>query len=255
MPYITLSGRQTYHEVTGAGAPLLLLHGGFCSIETLRPQIDALSTAFRVYAPERPGQGRTPDRDGPITFDLIVADTIAYLDAMGLASANILGFSDGAIAGLLLAKDHAPRVRSLVAIGANLDPAGLTDDQSADMGKPSEQHPAGDDGATSIDSRIRADYERLSPDGADHAEVVLEKLARLWREEPHIAHDSLAAISAPTMIMAGDHDSIRIEHTIGIAGAVPGAQLCIVPGASHMVMMERPGLVNQIVREFLDLLP
>jgi pimeloyl-ACP methyl ester carboxylesterase len=250
VPYITLSGLPTYHEVTGTGPPLVLLHGGFCSIETLRPQIEALSDSYRVYAPERPGQGRTPDRDGPITFDLIVADTLAYLDAMCLGSAHILGFSDGAIAGLLLAKDHPGRVRSLVAIGANLDPAGLTDDQPADMGKPGEQ--ARGAGMSMIDSQIRADYERLSPDGTDHAEVVLEKLARLWREEPQITPASLAAIAAPTLVMAGDHDSIRIEHTVGIAGAVLGAQLCIVPGASHMVMMERPGLVNQIVREFLD---
>jgi pimeloyl-ACP methyl ester carboxylesterase len=105
---------------------------------------------------------------------------------------------------------------------------------------------------SAIDTQIRADYERLSPDGPAHADVVLEKLARLWREEPQIAPASLAAVTAPTLIMAGDHDSIRVEHTVGIAGAVPGAQLCIVPGSSHMVMMERPGLVNQIVREFLD---
>ncbi len=251
MPYITLSGIPTYHEVTGTGPPLLLLHGGFCSIETLRPQIDALSASFTVYAPERPGQGRTADREGPITFAQIVADTLAYLDAMELASANILGFSDGAIAGLLLAKDHESRVQSLVAVGANLDPGGLIDDQAIDMGKPADQRSPAIDGMSSIDAQIRADYDRLSPDGPAHAEVVLEKLARLWREEPKIVPASLATITAPTMIMAGDHDSIRIEHTVGIAAAVPASQLCIVPGASHMVMMERPGLVNQIVREFL----
>lgn len=252
MPYLTLSGIPTYHEVAGSGAPLVLLHGGFCSIETLRPQLESLSSAFRVYAPERPGHGRTPDRDGPITFDQIVADTLEYLDAMGLASAHILGFSDGAIAGLTLAMQHPERVRSLVAIGANLDPSGLTDDQPAEAGKPGEQRATGDDRMSAIDSQIRADYERLSPDGPAHADVVLEKLARLWREEPQIAPTDLAAIAAPTMIMAGDHDSIRVEHTVAIAGAVPGAQLCIVPGSSHMVMMERPGIVNQIVREFLD---
>ena len=239
MPYITLSDQPTYHEVAGIGAPVVLLHGGFCSIETLRPLISALSGAFRVYAPERPGQGRTPDRDGPITFDLIVADTLAYLDAMGIESAHILGFSDGAIAGLLLARDHASRVRSVVAIGANLDPAGLTDEKPGD-------------GMSAIDRQIRADYERLSPDGPDHADVVLDKLARLWRDEPQILPASLAAITAPTMVMAGDRDSIRVEHTVGIAGAIPRAQLCIVPDASHMVMIERPSLVNQIVREFLD---
>jgi pimeloyl-ACP methyl ester carboxylesterase len=250
MPYITLSGIRTYHEVIGDGEPLLLLHGGFCSIETLRPQIDALSQRFRVYSPERPGQGRTADREGPITFDLMVSDTLAYLDAMQVTCANIIGFSDGAIVGMLLARDHPSRVRSLVAIGANLNPAGLTDDPSADIGKPSEHRAPSD--ASALDTVIRADYDRLSPDGAAHAEVVLEKLARLWREEPQIDPAGLTAITAPSLIMAGDHDSIRIEHTVEIAKAVRGAQLCVVPGASHMVMMERPGLVNEIIREFLD---
>lgn len=234
--YVDLRGIAAYHEVTGAGEPLVLLHGGFCSLETLRPQIGPLSEHFRVHAVERPGHGRTPDRPGPFTFDAVVADTVAYLDAVGLGDAHVLGFSDGAIAGLMLAQRHPSRVRSLVAISGNLDPSGLVDEEDA---------------VPQVDHQMRADYGRLSPDGPDHAQVVVDKLARLWREEPHIDPVELASITAPTLVMAGDHDSVRTEHTLAIAAAIPGAQLCIVPGASHLLMLERPALVNHVITDFL----
>ncbi len=134
MPYVELDGIATYYEVHGAGDPVLLLHGGFCSIETLQPQIDELALGYQVHAPERPGQGRTADRDGPISFDAMVRDTLAYLSALGVPAAHVIGFSDGAITGLLLARDHPERVRSLVAISANLDPTGFVEDDDATSG-------------------------------------------------------------------------------------------------------------------------
>ena len=160
---------------------------------------------------------------------------------MQLERVHIVGFSDGAIAGLLLARDHPSRVASLVAIGANLDPSGLVDEQEADPAESSR-----------VDVMLRRDYDRLSPDGPEHATIVLEKLARLWADEPRIAPETLAGIAVPTMIMTGDHDSIRIDHTVSIAAAIPDAQLCVIPGARHEVMMERPELVNTILGDFLE---
>jgi pimeloyl-ACP methyl ester carboxylesterase len=249
--YITVSGADVYHEVTGDGPPLVLLHGGYCSIETLRPQIEELSRVYRVYAPERPGHGRTADREGPITFDGIVGDVVEYLDAVGLADAHLLGFSDGGIAGLLMALDHPARVRSLVAVGANLDPSGLVEGDDAVDKSGAEGHHPTDPLVRELEEQMQVDYDRLSPDGPAHADVVRQKLARLWREEPCIPAERLRSVMAPTLVMAGDHDSIATEHTVTIARGIPHAQLCIVPGATHLVMMERPELVNRIVREFL----
>ena len=116
MPHLSLRGVESYHEVAGEGPPVVLLHGGGCSLEVLRPMSAVLTTGYRVHAAERPGHGRTPDRDGTCSYADAVADTLAYLDALGLAEAHLVGFSDGAIAGLLLARDHPDRVRSLVAI-------------------------------------------------------------------------------------------------------------------------------------------
>ncbi|QDZ16856.1 alpha/beta hydrolase [Humibacter ginsenosidimutans] len=250
---MSLPGAEVYHEVSGAGEPVVLLHGGFCSIETMRPQIECLSKHYRVFAMERPGHGRSADREGPITYRGIVADVVAYLDTMRLDDAHLLGFSDGGIAGLLLAIDHAERVRSLVAIGANTDPEGLVDEAE---GVGSKSGPPGAPGDRArlvrrIEEDMQRDYERLSPDGPLHADVVREKLARLWRDEPHIPLERLRAVASPTLIMAADRDSITIEHTLAMAEGIPGAQLCIVPGSTHLVMMERPHLVNRIVMDFL----
>ncbi len=241
MSYVEIDGITTYYEVHGAGEPVLLLHGGFCSLETLTSQIDALSGSFHVHAPERPGQGRTADREGPITFDGMVRDTLAYLDEVDVRAAHVIGFSDGAITGLLLARDHPDRVLSLVSISANLDPEGFVadDEESTDEAEDDDQW------------GVREAYDRLSPDGPAHGDVVLEKLVAMWQVEPQIDPASLSSIRAPTLVLAGQHDSIRTDHTIAIAQAIPGAQLAIVPAAGHMVMEDRAAVVNLLLHEFL----
>lgn len=248
MPYVDLAGIKTYYEQHGAGETVLLLHGGYCSIETWLPQIDALAPAYRVHAPERPGQGRTADRPGPMSYQSMVDDTIAYLDEMGVASAHVVGFSDGAITGLLLALQHRARLRSLVAISANLSPSAFPDDEDETGPEPGQQ-PA----EPELDEEDQA-YERLSPDGSEHREVILEKLLAMWLSEPQIDPADLAALDVPTLVMAGDRDSIPTAHTVEIARAIPGAQLCIVPDAGHMVIRDQAARVNRAIVEFLALL-
>ena len=240
MPYVNLAGLESYHEIEGAGDPLLLLHGGFCSLETMRELGSDLASSYRVHAPERPGHGRTPDRDGPYSYAGMVTDSLAYLDAVGLDSVHVVGFSDGAIAGLMMALDHPDRVRSLVAISANLDPTGFVAEELFAAAVPAESM-----------ARVDAQYAELSPDGPAHAEAVTAKLHAMWVAEPQIPRAALAGITAPTLVMAGDHDMIAPEHTLAIAEGIAGAQLCIVPGASHMLVEERPALIGRIVREFL----
>jgi pimeloyl-ACP methyl ester carboxylesterase len=244
-PYVDLGGIEGYVEVHGAGEPVLLLHGGFCSNETWAGQIPALAAHYEVHAPERPGQGRTPDRPGPISFAHMVRDTVTYLDAAGLADVHVVGFSDGAITALLLALEHPDRVRSLVSISANLDPS--------IFGADDDSEPADDEASAPApgESDVRAAYARLSPDGPDHADVVLEKLLSMWLTEPHIPVEALAQIRVPALVLAGDRDSIPTEHTVAIARGIPGAALCVVPDAGHMVIEQRPEAVNRQILEFL----
>ncbi|WGL53551.1 alpha/beta hydrolase [Nocardioides sp. BP30] len=240
MPYLRLRGVESYHEVAGDGPPVVLLHGGGCSLEELRPLAESLGGAYRVHAAERPGHGRTPDREGPYSYAEAVADTLAYLDALGLADAHLVGFSDGAIIGLLLARDHPGRVRSLVPIAANLDPGGLRTDGS-ERAMP-----------TGLAHEIEVRNAALSPGGAELVARVEGKLHALWEVEPRIPATSLATITAPTLVMAGQHDLVALEHTALIARSVPGAELCIVPGTGHLLVVERPAFVSYVVRGFLD---
>ncbi|MBP2414057.1 pimeloyl-ACP methyl ester carboxylesterase [Arthrobacter stackebrandtii] len=248
MTFVRINGAGLYSEVEGAGDPVLLLHGGFCSLESLRSISDALVPDRQIFAFERPGHGRSADIEGGYSYEAGVRDALAYLDAQGLESAHVIGYSDGGIIGLMLAMDHPERVRSLVAVSANLDPTAFT------------HSPEGDDAprlsalAPSADPKPdveRMHYDRLSPDGPGHADAVLAKLFRLWTSEPQIDPAGLAGITAPTLIMSGDRDTIRPDHSLLIAASIPGAQLCIVPGTSHGLVGERPELIASIIRAFL----
>src|SRR5437879_5994609 len=101
--YVDAGGVRTYYAVEGEGEPLILLHGGGATLETFDGETSALASKYRVYLPERRGHGRTPDVEGPITYEIMAQDTIAFLEATGIASAHLVGWSDGALVGLLVA--------------------------------------------------------------------------------------------------------------------------------------------------------
>ena len=263
MTYLRINDVDLYAEVAGDGAPVLLLHGGFCSLEAMRELSESLVPHYRLHAFERPGHGRSADIDGEYSYTRGLADTIAYLDSQNLEAVHVIGYSDGAILGLLLALEHPERVRSLTAISANLDPSAFStgDEHQSLVLTPARQSPVHttggpDGGGTGTAPAAKPDaerlhYERLSPDGPEHADTVLNKLFRLWTTEPNIPAADLARITAPVLIMAGDRDSIRPDHSLLIAASIPGAQLCIVPGASHGLMAEHPELISTVIRGFL----
>lgn len=267
MTQLRINGAELYSEVAGSGEPVLLLHGGFCSLESLRKISDALIPDYQVLAFERSGHGRSADIAEEYSYPRGVADALAYLDAQGLEAVHVIGYSDGAIIGLLLALEHPERVRSLVAISANLDPTAFIHSAEGtdkpQLGSPpahpslpvSPREPVSPGEPASAEEPKpdleRMHYGNLSPDGPDHADAVLEKLFRLWTNEPQIDPAELSKVTAPTLIMSGDRDTIRVDHSLLIAASIPGAQLCIVPGATHALVAERPELISTIIRDFL----
>ena len=78
------------------------------------------------------------------------------------------------------------------------------------------------------------------------------KLVEMVSREPHIATMELQQIACRTLVLVGDDDLMTLEHTIGLFRAIPDAELAIVPGTSHFLMMEKPALVNRLILEFLE---
>jgi pimeloyl-ACP methyl ester carboxylesterase len=240
--YVNAGGVRTYYEVYGEGEAVVMLHGGLGTAESWAMQTPTLAERYLVYVPERRGHGRTPDVDGPITYKNMAADTAAFLDAAGTGAVHLVGWSDGAVVGMLVALRRPELVRKLVVMGQYFNLEGEVPEFRALI----------DYWDSEVPEALHEAYDRVSPDGPEHFPVVLEKLMRMWREEPDIAHSELAGVHAPTLVMQGDDDIVEVEHSATLAATLPDAQLAVIPGASHMAPLEKPNLVNQLILDFLD---
>jgi pimeloyl-ACP methyl ester carboxylesterase len=232
--YLAVDGIRLYYETYGDGPPVLVLHGGLGSLEDMGPQIRALAGSRLVVAPDSRGHGRSTDADAPLSYRLMADDMLGLLDALDLRRVDIVGWSDGGIIGLEIAARHPERVGRLVVIGANSDPDGLVQPPPADPEVPPRP----------------AFYARTAPDPA-HWPVFYRKVATMWRTQPHFTPAELGRITAPTLVMAGEFDAIRPEHTHQLARAIPGAEEAIIAGASHSLPSERPDIVNPLILAFL----
>lgn len=240
--YLTAGGLRTYYEVRGKGDPVVLLHGGGVTADSWWGQLPALAERFRVYAPERRGHGRTHDLPGPVTSELMAQDTAAFLDELGTGPVHLVGWSAGGTVALWLALRRPDLVRKLVLISSGV---------SRDGGTVADQELVSETAVPLLDSMFRPQYEPLSPDGPEHFPVVFGKWLRMWREEPDFGFESLARLSMPVLVMQGDDDGVRVEHSAAVATALPDAQLAVIPGTSHVAPLEKPALVNQLLLDFL----
>jgi pimeloyl-ACP methyl ester carboxylesterase len=238
--YLDANGVHTYYEEHGGGDPLLLLHGGLANADGFGQQTPAFAARYRVIVPERRGHGRTADVEGPITYDLMADDTIAFMDALGTGPAHIVGWSDGGDVGLLVAIKRPDLVRRLVTMGSNFSADGLTPEAIAAFTP---------DTATSAIPVMRDRWAEHAVD-PERFDVVLEKMLRCWFDY-EIPPADLARIESPTLVMVGDDDIVRFDHTITLYETIRDAQLAVIPGASHVAPIEKPDLVNRIVLDFL----
>jgi len=243
--YVTVSGARVYYEVHGSGEPVVLLHGGGGTAESWSLQVPALAGRYQVFVPERRGHGRTADSDGPLSYAGMAEETAAFADTLGLGPARIVGWSDGGAVALHLALSRPDLVAKLVIIGQYANNAGATERCLALLD-------GGEDGRALFRQALEPPYAALSPDGPGHFPVVFGKWLRLWREGPSLEVSELSRISAPALVMQGDHDGVRVEHSAELARVIPDAQLAVLPGTSHAAPVEKPDLVNQILLDFLS---
>ncbi|MBN1534582.1 MAG: alpha/beta fold hydrolase [Spirochaetes bacterium] len=240
--YCTLKGHRIYYEIHGSGEPLLLLHGGTAFIESFFMQIPALSSEFRVIAPDSRGHGRSDDVEGPLHYAAMASDMAALLKALEIEDAYVVGWSDGGIIGIDLASRHPDLVKKLVVIGTNYRADGLTA-ESIEFTRGMRADSPGL-------SEVRDFYRRIAPD-PDRWPQLIGKVRAMWLREPNYTPADLGRITAPTLVIAGEHDMIRREHTLEMCRLIRGARCEIVPGATHKVPIERADLVNGMIVQFL----
>jgi pimeloyl-ACP methyl ester carboxylesterase len=241
MTYIEVAGLRTWHEVSGDGQPVVLMHGAFGGASSFFAQTPALVEAgFRVHAPERRGHAHTPDVEGPLSYSVMADDTIPYLDQEVGRPAHLVGWSDGAVVALLVALRRPDLVDHVVLIGQYLNSSGKT---------PDSQLIASLDSPETI-AFLRRGYDPVSPDGPDHFPVVFAKTMQMVMSEPEIDLATLTSVTAPTLVLQGDRDEVTVEHSAAVVRALPNARLAVLPG-THALPVERPDLVNPLIVSFL----
>ncbi len=230
----THDGVSLYYETYGTGTPLLLVHGNGASIGSLAAQIEFFKKRYKVIAMDSRDHGRSADSDGPLNYETMTDDLAALIDHLKLQPVDVIGWSDGGIESLLLGVRHPGKVKRIVSMAPNLNPG-----MNA-IYKESEEM---------IRSILAStpDSERDTPAGRRAL-----KVAGMMLKEPNIDPTQLERITAPTLVLAGDHDMIRTEHIVEIFSHLRNAQLAIFPNSTHMVPFDDPELFNTTIERFLS---
>jgi pimeloyl-ACP methyl ester carboxylesterase len=229
--WANIRGIKMYYETYGQGQPLLIIHGNGGSINNFVFQIPYFMKHYKVIIADSRAQGKTKDNADSLSYEMMTDDYAALLDHLKIDSANVIGWSDGGINGLLLAIRHPKKVKKLAITGANLWPDSSAVDPFAfnwalQLNKQMATAPQND--------TIRAQ----------------RKLLRLLSFEPHIALSDLKKISCPTLVMGGDADVILPQHTMLIAANIKNSNLWIVPNSGHSVPLRYKDEFNKTVDDF-----
>ena len=237
----------------GGGPPLVWLHAAN-GIDDLHPLVNALQSRFTVIAPLAPGFDDQADLDGVDDVHELAMHYEELLDALGLDEATVVGHSFGGMIGAELAAHYPQRVRRLVLIA----PVGLWNDD----------YPVIDFFAVPLPELPKvlfADEEvaavAFPPPEAEPDVEMLVTLARgltsvakfMWPIPDRGLARRLYRISAPTLVVWGEQDALApARYADDFAAAIPDARTLIVPGAGHMVPVERPDEVLSAIEEFLE---
>ncbi|WP_030558851.1 alpha/beta fold hydrolase [Streptomyces aureocirculatus] len=237
--YVQLGDVKTWYDEHGEGEPLVLMHGGLVDARFFEPNLAPLAAHFHVYTPERRGHGHTPDVEGPITYQLMADDTVAFLEQVVGEPADLVGHSDGALVAMLVAMRRPDLVKRVVLISGGFNKAG-------------EAAPDAEWDVDAIFEFLGPTYAEVSPDGLEHFRVVATKIGEMAAREPDLQASELAAVTRRTLVMFSDDDLVTMRHAVEMYEALPNAELAVVPGTSHFLTQEKPDLVNALVLDFLS---
>lgn len=224
--YKNVNGINIYYEIYGTGKPLIFLHGSGGSIRSSSAKIEYFKKYFRVIAIDSRAHGKSIDTTTKqLTYMQMASDIKVLMDSLNIDSAYVSGQSDGGILGLLLAIHYPDKVSRLATYGANMFP-----------GK-------------------KAVFDEIDNLVLDTLKTTTnfntKRLFSLLAYQPNITEKDLQKIKCPVLIMSGDRDVIRLEHSIEIFNNIANSNLFVMPGATHSGSSEKPELFNMILLDFL----
>ena len=225
--YKKINGINLYYEIYGTGKPLIFLHGSGGSIRGASGRIEYFKRYFKVIAIDSRAHGKSIDTTTKqLTYVQMADDIKILLDSLNIDSAFVQGQSDGGILGLLLAINFPGKVSKLVTYGANMFP-----------GK----------------KAIFDEIDNLILDSLKTTKNFnTKRLFSLMAYQPNITEKDLQKIKCPVLIMSGDRDAIRLEHSIKIFHNIPNSNLFVMPGATHYGTVEKPELFDMVLLDFLN---
>jgi pimeloyl-ACP methyl ester carboxylesterase len=238
--YIENDGARIWYSAFGAGAPVILLHGGLGHSGNWGHQIPALiANGFRAVVIDSRGHGRST-RDGqPYSYELMASDVLAVMNALHFDRAALVGWSDGACTALILAAKSPERVAGVFFFACNMDPTGV---------RPFEPTPT----LNRCFSRHTEDYRQLSAT-PDQFKQFVEDVGLMQRTQPDYSEQALAKIQVPVTIVQSERDEfIKREHAEYLAQAIPGATLILLNGVSHFAPLQRPQQFNAAMLAFVE---
>jgi pimeloyl-ACP methyl ester carboxylesterase len=252
--YAPVNGLQMYYEIHGSGGvPIVLLHGAYMNIGSMSALLTELVKNRQVIAVDFQGHGRTADIDRPIEYELLTDDVAALMDHLGIAQADLVGYSVGGGVALRLASKRPDLVRKVVSASSHYRLDGMYPEVLATITEITAEAMMG--------TIWYEEYARVAPNPEEFP-VVVEKLKTLDAVEFAFPEEDMQAIAAPTLLISGDADVIQPEHTLTLfrllGGGVPGdltglpkARLAVLPSTTHITMMERIPWLMPMIEEFL----
>jgi pimeloyl-ACP methyl ester carboxylesterase len=252
--YADVNGLKLYYEVYGKGKPIVLLHGSYMNIPmNWTHAIPLLARSRQVIVAEMQGHGRTRDVPREFSYQAMADDVSGLLGHLKIESADVLGYSMGGGVAFQLAVRHPERVRRLVILSGayshdgwwpDVEKSFATMNADAFKGTPFEE-----------------EYRRFGNDPARFPEFIKKVISvdlkpYDWSKEAH-------AIKAPMFIVIGDVDGVRYEHALELFRAkgggkngdihgLPKSRLAILPGTTHIGMMQRWSWLVPMINDFLD---
>ena len=255
--YAPVNGLEMYYEVhgSGSGRPLVLLHGNLSTIGVdFGGIIPSLAKQRQVIGVEQQAHGHTADIDRPLSIQNWTADTVALLRHLGIGQADVFGYSSGSGVALQLALDHPELVGKLVLASFSYRLDGLHPGLMDNISELKPEHLAG--------TPFEQDYARVAPNPGDWPRLI-QKITQMDADLPEWTADQIRGITAPTMLIIGDSDIVQPEHTVeifrllggGVIGdlnGLPRSRLAVLPGTTHVTLVQRTDWLASMVGEFLD---